>query len=207
MGTFDNEPVNFRIGVDSTGELTGNVLVDEIMVECDTGGGGGGAVTACEQFCEAIDPPDITLLTESFEDTTFPPVGWSMYDLDGDAYNWYRTSAWGSHDGSYIARHSFLGSGDQNSWLVSPLISLGDAPVLTFWDYEWYSGDYAYNAIYVSGDSCDPGDGEFIEIMELGPRSSAWREVVVDLAAYANSDICFAFMYAGDFADANGDYE
>jgi len=144
------------------------------------------------------------LLTEDFEGS-FPPTGWTLYQTgDPTDPGWVQTDLQ-ANSGTYSAYHN-----DDDlaaaaiSWIVTPQIALPATPDshLHFWQYEnWYSY-YDYHGIWVSTGSCDPNDGAFSELVDLGVGvEDTWVQVDQSLATFAGQTLCIAFRYEGDFAD------
>ena len=139
--------------------------------------------------------------TEGFEDTTFPPEGWTRHNLGAStAQQWSRnTNATYIRSGSGSAMHAYA-PGAIEGWLVTPAISIPDADeyLLTFWSRGQYIQDYNYNGVWISTESNDPAT--FIELEEIDP-SAAWREVIISLADYAGETIYLAFKYEDNYGD------
>ncbi|TVQ28962.1 MAG: hypothetical protein EA370_15885, partial [Wenzhouxiangella sp.] len=142
--------------------------------------------------------PMATLLSESFSDETFPPAGWTAYNVDGGGEQWARTTlSFNSSPAS--ARHRFGSSGyDEEGWLVTPPLALDSGvSTLTFAERTEWPSWYYYQGVWVSTDSCNPADGDFVELAEV-EGTNDWRTVNYDLSAYAGETICIAFVYEGD---------
>jgi hypothetical protein len=73
-----------------------------------------------------------TALNESFENTTFPPAGWSVVN-NGDTNGWYRYQGTGAHSGSSFAFVDYSASA-HDDWMISPQLSpkTGDV-TFSFW--------------------------------------------------------------------------
>jgi uncharacterized repeat protein (TIGR02543 family) len=145
------------------------------------------------------------LLQEDFTAETFPPTAWTVHKLQGDGTTtWIRTTAQ-SHSAPASARRIFGGSadGNQDDWLVTPPIAIDDNTWLSYFDRGQWMADYVYSGVWLSTASCDPADGEFVELLETDDiRENAWRAtpVRIDLSAYVGETACLAFRYSGDFA-------
>ncbi|MCH8558542.1 MAG: choice-of-anchor J domain-containing protein, partial [Balneolia bacterium] len=144
------------------------------------------------------------LLDESFADEAFPPAGWSTFKLEGDG-----TAAWlrdtvQSNTPPASARRIFGGSADgfQDDWLVTPVISVPtDGAQLVYFNRGQWMGDYGYSGVWASVGSCNPADGDFVELVETPDIPNlAWGEESVNLADFAGEDVCLAFRYSGTFA-------
>jgi len=133
---------------------------------------------------------------EGFEDVAFPANCWKIYDIDGKGSTWTRTSY--SHSGSASAYHNYSGSGDQDGWLVSPLIGFGESSyALSFYSSNNYPGDYGKNSVWISTGSGNPADGEFVEIWSPEAVGENWVETEFPLTSYASQEVYIAFRYQG----------
>lgn len=142
---------------------------------------------------------DVTiLLEEGFEDAV-PPTGWTEYaDL---TTGWQQTSTT-PHTGTYSAYHDDDMDAD-DAWLVSPTVSIpADGAQLSFWERNNFTSFYyELHEVMVSTGSCDPAEGEFVQLGEFDAAASSWTQRMLDLGAYASQDVCVAFHYAGTWAD------
>ncbi|MGY6586858.1 MAG: S8 family serine peptidase [Wenzhouxiangella sp.] len=152
---------------------------------------------------EPIPDADGVLLEENFSGADFPPAGWTTVRLAGaGAIEWSRSTTV-SNSGGASAHRRFSGSADgfQDDWLITPPIQLGQNSELTFADRGQWMGDYSGSFIQVSTGSCDPADGDFVEVAEIDDSIDVtWREgITVDLSAFDDQEICIGFQYTGDF--------
>jgi subtilisin family serine protease len=145
------------------------------------------------------------LLNESFTDATFPPTGWTTYKLQGGGTEvWQRVTAT-SNSSPASAHRRWSGSADgfQDDWLVTPPITITlSAASLNFADRGLFMGDYVYSGVWISTASCDPADGDFVELAEIDDSiNNVWRNVpAIGLSAYSGQSACLAFRYSGTFA-------
>lgn len=98
-----------------------------------------------------------THLDESFSGEAFPPAGWSAFQLGAPAQReWMRTTV-SSNSGPASAWHNWAGSAFQDDgWLVTPRITLGANPVLSYFDRMTFLGFYTYSGVWASTGNCDP---------------------------------------------------
>jgi hypothetical protein len=146
---------------------------------------------------------------EGFEGATFPPPGFTAAALawngPGDA-RWEPTTQ-RVRSGTRAARHPFGGStaGNQNGWLVTPLLPLGASPALRFYENGDFTSDYAGHHLLVctaATHDCTSPPMHFSQVVALGaPAEDAYAERMVDLSAYANQDVYLVLRYSGTFAD------
>jgi hypothetical protein len=164
---------------------------------------GGGTVeyyTIAHSF--ALPGASTPIFTEGFQDITFPPTGWTRYDLDGSGTQWARSTARGANGSTASALHAYSTNpaGGQNGWLVTPAINFSTEGnyTLNFYRYCVYPTYYRYHGIYVSVGSANPADNQFVEILEIGAGSAAWTKHSIDLSSYAGySNVYIAFVYKG----------
>lgn len=156
---------------------------------------------------DVVTPPatSAVLLSESFTDAAFPPVGWASYNYDTQTTAWARvTDQFVSTPAS--AKHLFGCSADQEGWLVTPQLSVpAGVASLSFHQRGDWTADYAYHGIMVSTGSGDPAVGDFVQLVEPPvPAEDAWTTapVSINLSAYAGQSIYVAFLYTGNCADS-----
>lgn len=137
---------------------------------------------------------------EGFESAAFPPVGWTIYNADGGGSTWAQTNTI-AHSGTYSAYHVYSAAGNQDGWLVSPAITAEAGMLVRFWERSLYPAYYAYHGAWISTDSCNPADGDFVEVAEYSAASTTWAQQFIDLSAYAGQTVCVAFRYQGNDAD------
>lgn len=152
----------------------------------------------CDPLGYDVNVPRGNILEEDFEGTWLP-TGWNEYirATANDAWEQHDTY---SHSGMYSAGHLDYDA-DCDDWLVTPLIDLAtwmDAE-LNFWETTYYSSYYGYSGVWVSDDSGDPADGDFVELAEItpGPTDETWYEHTLSLSAYDGEEIYIAFVYQG----------
>lgn len=154
-------------------------------------------------FAEVSFYPPI-LWEEGFEDNTWPPTGWSSYVLTGTGWVTGTTGTSSSHgdahSGDYYVWHDDE-FGAQDAWLVSSPFTPTAGSQLNFWYRNYYLdlGFYGYSGALISTGSCDPNDGEFVELAEYDAHTPDWTEATLSLDAYADQSVCVGFQYTGDF--------
>ena len=143
------------------------------------------------------------LLQEDFSDETFPPAGWEIYNFSTSGPTWIRDTAQSNSEPASARRiYGVTADGNQDDWLVTPPIEL-DSSILSYFDRGQWMGDYGYSGVWISTNSCDPADGDFVELLETSDiPNNAWRAspVAIDLSAYDGETACLAFNYGGTFA-------
>lgn len=191
-------PSNFTLAAGGTQVIT---------IELDVTGAALGSWAFAQVNIEPAAPlaaPMVDLLNEQFSDATFPPAGWAVYKLAGaGTTTWIRDTVQ-SYSPPASARRIFGGSGDgnQDDWLVTPSLAL-DGSTLTYYDRGQWMADYGYSGVWISTASCNPADGQFVELLETPDIPNlAWRAtpVSINLSAYNGQTACLAFRYSGVFA-------
>ena len=138
-----------------------------------------------------------------FEGTEFPPTGWSTQDYDGQPSYWKMDSEHNhTTGGSNCAVHNYSeaweGDYGQDGWLITPPIVLPELRnplVLDFWHYNFWMDYYTYNGVMVRSVSRATTGWE--EIWSPASVSEEWRNVTLNIGAYAGQTVQFAFVYRG----------
>ncbi len=195
--TITVEPASFAISPGESQVLTVTVDVDGMAL-------GSFAFADVQLVPQPLSVPN-ELLNESFSDETFPPDGWATYWLEGaGTQQWTRVTATSNTPpASAHRRWSGTADGFQDDWLVTPPITATLAGVsLNFADRGQFMADYVYSGVWASTGSCDPEDGDFVELAEIDDSINVvWRDVpTIDLSAYSGQPVCLAFRYSGTFA-------
>lgn len=145
------------------------------------------------------------LLSEGFEATTFPPAGWTSYNVDGVGVQWARnTTAAYVRSGAASAYHYYGSVGVmEDGWLVSPPLNVQPGTQLSFWEYTRFPSFYFKHSLWVcTGAACNTPPTNYTQVAEYSAPTTAWRQQVVDLSAYAGQTAYVAWRYEGDDADA-----
>ena len=143
---------------------------------------------------------------EDYEGEAFPPLGWGIYDVDGNANvrTWVSSTAQNhTPGGTKSAFHNYgPASQTEDGWLVTPKIPLpaGIEIKLSFWSYNGFPTWYGKNSVLISTTGNTGGSADFTEIWTTPTVATAWIETVLDLTAYAGQDIYIAFRYQGSDA-------
>lgn len=147
--------------------------------------------------------PTKTVLTEDFEETTFPPEGWSVKSTVKDK-TWYQGTEYGSKmaivDGSKTEQ--------QNEWLISPAIDLSAQAtkagiVFDFYtNYFWSVQNHHHNLKVMA--STNGTDWEQIwqlwdwnQKNEFGPWEKTQAKVTIPDKFQNAKSVQFAFVYKG----------
>lgn len=148
--------------------------------------------------------PTKTVLTEDFEETTFPPEGWSVKSTVKDK-TWYQGTEYGSKmaivDGSKTEQ--------QNEWLISPAIDLSKQAtkagiVFDFYtNYYWSVTNHHHNLKVMA--STDNGANweqiwqlwDWNQKNEFGPWEKTQAKVTIPEKFQNAESVQFAFVYEG----------
>lgn len=148
--------------------------------------------------------PTKTVLTEDFEETTFPPEGWSVKSTVKDK-TWYQGTEYGSKmaivDGSKTEQ--------QNEWLISPAIDLSAQEtkagiVFDFYtNYYWSVTNHHHNLKVMA--STDNGANweqiwqlwDWNQKNEFGPWEKTQAKVTIPEKFQNAESVKFAFVYEG----------
>lgn len=109
-----------------------------------------------------------THINESFGGETFPPAGWSAYQLGTTPQRqWARTTA-SFNSTPAAAWHNWNGAAfHDDSWLVTPRFTLGNNPQLTYFDRMTFISFYRYSGVWISTGECDPRELELAPSLHL----------------------------------------
>ncbi|NOR88160.1 MAG: hypothetical protein GQ527_11175, partial [Bacteroidales bacterium] len=141
------------------------------------------------------------LLTEGFEDATFPPSNWTLLNLGDqtDGETWIQTATY-YHEGTFAA---FSQDGEagyaMEEWLISPaiVVPVNSYIEINFWHmFAWAYTSDAPEYIKISTSGLDPADftDEVYSIDSDEPTT--WEEVSInDLPNYAGETIYIAFIH------------
>ncbi len=153
-------------------------------------------VTVTFSFIFAATKAD--LLIEGFE-SSFPPAGWTIFDLDGNSnylnYDAWQSSTFEPYNGTYSARSTYSNSGNTNHWFISPKIDLTNYQIATlnFHHKLRYNDDGSnYLKITANTDSSDTNGYTILETFIYA--SSSWEQYNIDLSDYKDSTIFLAWQ-------------
>ena len=128
-------------------------------------------------------------------------MGWTRTQLATGGGNWARTTP-GANSTTGTMYHNYA-TGNHDSWMVSPSISLpsGHKCTLSFYERNLFvPADYEYSGVLISTGSADAGSTDFVEIYESDEGISSFTLKELDLTGYAGNTIYIAFVYKGNFA-------
>ena len=155
--------------------------------------------------------PDPTITNfpwdEDFEDGVFPPIGWTVVDVDGGGTYWDSSTNYNhTTGGTTSARHGYSTSvpaPGQNGWLITPPAAIPNSTnnvFLSWWNYNYFPTWLVYNGVKVNTTN-DPADPNWVELWSQDSAASSWSNEVLDINAYKGQTVYFAFHYQGYNAD------
>ncbi len=147
-----------------------------------------------------------TLLEEGFEND-FPPAGWQVVNTHA-TNNWRQGNPSNNNFNTIDPLSTFSAicqwiAEDQNEWLVSPVISLGNGAA----SVEFYAGhssqwlNYATLKLWITTDGVN---FQNLWTAENDGQSWIWRKKTIDLSGYKNQNIMLAWQYIGNDGDLVG---
>lgn len=203
------------LAVNPTSGTIGTYSSSDISLDFDAAGLGFGSYQANLNISsnDPVNPTTTVLVTleivdtnvypftEDFESETFPPIGWSTLDSDGDGSAWYQSWYNNTPGGQYSAYHGYSWV-HQDGWLVSPQITIPEEGFfyLSFWSLVGDAIYYDKNSVLISTGSGNPGDEDFVEVWTVEDVVETWAQHFIDLEAYAGEDVYIAFRYEGELA-------
>lgn len=134
------------------------------------------------------------LLSEGFEDTTFPPAGWTSLNISGTK-KWERSTD-SNPIGTACARVNYADPGHHN-WLITPCMSpkIGDSLTFKIKTTNYWSGTKIY--IRISTSSKDTSSfGAPVKTLNTNSTklTTSWVQYNIDLSPYVGSSVFVAFQ-------------
>jgi photosystem II stability/assembly factor-like uncharacterized protein len=144
-------------------------------------------------------------LNEGFENTTFPPSGWTSKNIAGTSV-WSRSTAQ-FHTGTASAYINYESTGGDD-WLVTPKINgIAATDSLKFWWKNQFSSAYPPDSLVIRVSTTDTAVASFTGVIARINSATApftWTEFKYSLSAYAGQNIHIAFHHFN--TDGNGGY-
>jgi len=142
---------------------------------------------------------------EDFENETFPPSGWNLYQKAGFK-RWERNTETTTNlfvfsgNGAAFHEYGYIWDEYQESWLISPKIALPGSGSyrLEFWSNFYYAFYSNINDILISTTGNKPATDEFVLMKHLEGNEVAdavWQEIKISLDEYLGQEIFIAFRY------------
>ncbi len=147
-----------------------------------------------------------TLLTESFDGTTFPPSGWAQADTSGTAGNWARStntvhpSGGGTHSGAGLAYFNSYtaGSGSQTRLYRTSGVAIPSgvaSAAVSFWMYHDTNSSGTNDSIQVQASTNGTTWTNAGTAVSRYDGSTGWKQHTVSLSSYTGaSSVRIAFL-------------
>jgi lysyl endopeptidase len=154
-------------------------------------------------------PNDMSMpYTELFDAEIFPPCGWISFigaNGIGTSQNWNRatTNTYLSSPGSAYVRYENVSGGMAEDWLVSPLITLPESALLSFYQRQSYSNNYntSYQIKISTASQNTISDFINVESYTESAFGTTYTKKTIDLSNYDNQDVFIAFVMSQDDGD------
>ena len=146
--------------------------------------------------------PTKTVLTEDFEETSFPPDGWSLKSQA--AKTWYQ----GTEYGSKMAMVDISKTEQQDEWLITPAIDLKAQTTKAGMVFDFYTNYYwsvqnHYHNLKVMASTDGEAWEQIWQLWDWNPKNefSAWEKTQAQVSIpdkFQNEEaVQFAFVYEG----------
>ena len=146
--------------------------------------------------------PTKTVLTEDFEETSFPPDGWSLKSQA--AKTWYQ----GTEYGSKMAMVDISKTEQQDEWLISPKIDLSAQTTKAGMVFDFYTNYYwsvqnHYHNLKVMASTDGEAWEQIWQLWDWNPKNefNAWEKTQAQVSIpdkFQNEEaVQFAFVYQG----------
>lgn len=149
-----------------------------------------------------------TVLSEGFENATFPPANWELNVITGTStYTWTRVSSGSSpsaspHGGGWMARYyGWLASSGAAARLATPVLNFSSltSPSLKFWFFHSTNTGAGRMDIQLSTD----GDLNYTTVLTTIMRNNGttgWKLYTVDLSPYiGQTNVRLGFLAVSDY--------
>lgn len=154
-------------------------------------------------------------LNESFDGTTFPPVGWQSIET-GDGVNvWNRTTGT-THTGSgkaHVADEDLGGGLVAERWLISPRLNVDNSlDEISFWVQTQFSFINDNDSLYVRLSTFDAQPASFTTVLAEykcgsgGAFINSYVNFTLNLGAYLGNDVYIAFVHRDEGDGGNQVY-
>ncbi|HEX2788356.1 MAG TPA: choice-of-anchor J domain-containing protein [Ignavibacteria bacterium] len=143
-------------------------------------------------------------LNEGFEDTTFPPAGWTRANISGSV-EWVRSTAQ-KRTGVASAFSNYDASEPSMDWLISKRFVPGVTDSLTFYARRQYSSNYPPDSMFVFISNTDSVYTSFstvlVEFNTNEITSGTWNKFTVYIGGYSGQTCWIGFRHQN--YDGNG---
>lgn len=140
---------------------------------------------------------DIGVLYENFNDTIFPPPGWTVYNFDGGSQTWRRwTTNPYSPPACAVCRWE-SSTLMNNDWLITPRLGpIGLDDSLFFYYRAYSNANWETLLVRVSTNSNISDTANYVVVDLIATNSDSYNERAISLSAFAGQQVFIAFQYA-----------
>ncbi len=151
----------------------------------------------------------VAMMTEGFEDATFPPAGWATFRGEnglGTAYDWVRTTStpYAGAAAAFVQYENVTG-GLAQDWLVtSQFTPTASAPAIQFYMQQAYTPDWltTYTVRVSTASQTNHIDFTTVQTYTENDFGTTYQPFSVDLSAYIGQSIYVAFVMEQDDGDS-----
>jgi hypothetical protein len=145
----------------------------------------------------------VSYINEGFEDTLFPPLGWTATTTTGTVV-WEREYGFGyTGNASALANYSTPAN---EKWLITPQVTIAAGDSLTFWIRRSYSVAYPPDSLYVLVSTTNANLTSFTHTLMVidvaNGLANAWARLAASVNAFAGQNVYIAFKHVN--TDGNG---
>ncbi len=151
----------------------------------------------------------VVMMTEGFEDATFPPAGWATFrgvNGLGTGYDWVRdTTAPYAGAAAAFVRYENVTGGLAQDWLVTPqFMPTASAPAIQFYMRQSFIADYGttYTVRVSTASQTNHSDFAIVQTYTESDFGTTYQPFSVDLSAYIGQNIYVAFVMEQDDGDS-----
>ena len=145
----------------------------------------------------------VSYINEGFEDTLFPPSGWTSTTVLGTV-GWGREAGFGyTGNASAIADYS---TPENEKWLITPQLTVAAGDSLTFWIRRQYNQAYPPDSLFILVSTTNTSLTSFTNNLRTfdvaNGLANAWTRYAISLSGFAGQNIYIAFKHRN--TDGNG---
>lgn len=145
----------------------------------------------------------VSYINEGFEDTLFPPPGWTATTTLGTVV-WAREYGF-SNTGNASALADYS-TPPNEKWLITPQLSVASGDSLSFWIRRQYTVAYPPDSLYILVSTTDANLTSFTNTLAIydvaNGLTNVWTRYALSLNAFAGQNIYIAFKHMN--TDGNG---
>ncbi len=166
----------------------------------------GVTTTLYELYADQVSTPGGEAYFEGFENTTFPPTGWHIKNIQGSSITWVRSTS-NSYQGIASAFIDYDYPGPGNDWLVTPQWSIQSGDSLIFYWKNQFNTSYPPDSLYIKVSTTDTAVSSFtntVAAINTAVAPYTWTRFAYSLNAFAGQNVHIAFQHVN--TDGNGGY-